>query len=190
MQLDKNELKKYPDVLSKEQLIKVGHMSKRTASYLLESKLLPAKHNGKKTRCYEIKKTDIIEFFNDYSVMPEKYSTPPKWYSEKKQIKARPYKKGLRSSEINEKKLRKYYEAKLTAFYDGVLTVALVSQFTGYRTKTVSAWIRNGYLKAIHYKNKYIIPHEYLLNWITSKEYNDIVKKSNKHTNALWGACK
>lgn len=187
MRLDIKILQSYSDPISKEQLIKACHMSKRTASYLLESKLLPARNTGKKTRCYQIKKKDVIEFFNDYSVMPEKYSTPPKWYSEKKQITTKPYRTRLKSSVINQNKLRKYYEKKLSSFYKDVLTLAEVSQFTGYKRKTVSAWIRDGKLQVIPYRNSYIVPQIYLLDWITSTEYNDIVRKSNKHTNALWG---
>lgn len=62
MKLDRSELAKYPDVLSKEPLRIVGHMSKKTATYLLESKILPAKYSGKKTRCYSIKKSDTLNY--------------------------------------------------------------------------------------------------------------------------------
>lgn len=189
MRLDKNELDKCSDILSKEQLIKVGHMSKRTASYLLESRLLPAKHTGKKTRCYQIQKKDIIDFFYDYSVMPEKYATPPKWYSEKKRIKTHSYRRGFKPTEINVKKLRKYYVGKL-ATYDDILSMTETSEFTGYGLPTVSNWIQNDKLEILRVGRRYLIPKICLLDWITSDEYNNIVRKSKKHINALWGVCK
>ena len=135
MQLDKEELKKCPNVLSKEQLIKVGHMSKRTASYLLESKLLPSKNNGKKTRCYEIKKKDVIAFFNDYSVMPEKYATPPKWYSERKQIRTRPFRLRFSADNYDDRMLHSYYKRRLAISYSGVLTLAYVRKIQRYSEK-------------------------------------------------------
>ena len=189
MRLDKKELDKCSDILSKEQLIKVGHMSKRTASYLLESKLLPAKYTGKKSRCYQIKKKDIIDFFYDYSVMPEKYATPPKWYSEKKRIRTHSYRRGFKPTVINKKKSRKYYVDRL-AVYDDVLSVAQVSEFTGYRLSTIRHWINEDKLDVIKVHRRYIVPQDYLLDWITSDEYNNIVRKSRKHTSALWGVCK
>lgn len=77
MRLDYDELKIYPDILKKEQLRIVGHMSKRTALFLLENKLLPSTSTGKKTRCYRIRKEDIIAFFDDQDIATEKtYSLP------------------------------------------------------------------------------------------------------------------
>ena len=46
MKLDLNELKNYPELLSKEQVRIVGHMSKRTALYLIQSKSANKKSRG------------------------------------------------------------------------------------------------------------------------------------------------
>lgn len=48
MKLDLKELEQYPEILSKEQFRVVGHMSKRTATYLLQSKIVPAEYTGAK----------------------------------------------------------------------------------------------------------------------------------------------
>ena len=71
MRLDKQELAKLPATINKEQLRIVGHMSKRTAAYLLENNIIPSVHSGKKTRCYSIKKTDVIKFFKDLQSLLE-----------------------------------------------------------------------------------------------------------------------
>ena len=42
--------------------------------------------NGKKTRCYKIKKEDVIQYENR-KVFPECYSAPAGWYKENYAIK-------------------------------------------------------------------------------------------------------
>lgn len=186
MKLDRKELEKYPEYLSKEQLRIVGHMSKRTATYLLESKILPAKYTVKKTRCYIIKKSDIVEMFDDMEQHPQKYATPPQWYSEKKKMKAKPYTlRCLPCGPVDTEKLRTYYE-KEPASYDEVLSVMQVSAFIGYRSTTVTSWIRTGKLEALQLLDRYIIPKELLINWLSSERYNSFERKSNQHVRILW----
>ena len=49
-----------PDVITKDQLYQICHISKSTALYLLRSGKIPCEYTGKKTRCYKIKKADVI----------------------------------------------------------------------------------------------------------------------------------
>ena len=62
MTYDAKEFAQYPEIMNKEQLRKVCHISKRTAHYLLQFNLIPHVCTGKKTRCYAIKKSDVIDF--------------------------------------------------------------------------------------------------------------------------------
>ena len=186
MKLDKTALAKYPDILSKEQFRIVGHMSKRTASYLLESTILPSRHTNKKTRCYYIKKQDIIELFDDMEKNPEKYVAPPKWYSESTQMKVSPYMLRYTPFDpVNADKLRAYYVKELEP-YDNILSVMQVAEFTGYRSTTVTSWIRTGRMEALQLLDRYIIPKELLLDWLISERYNAIERKSKPHVRALW----
>ena len=191
MRLDRQRLDECSDILSKEQFVYVGHMSKRTATYLLDSKLVPATYNGKKTRCYFIKKKDVIEFFDDFAIMPEKYLAPPKWYSEKKKIKTKSFRIRLNPEACDIQKLERYYRKKLKAFDSEILTIKDVTKFTGYKHSTISGWIRSGKLKVLNTPGlKYDIPKDHLVAWLLSEGYNNIERKSRKHLNALWGACK
>lgn len=45
-----------PDVITKDQLYRICHISKSTALYLLQSGKIPCEYTGKRTRCYKIKK--------------------------------------------------------------------------------------------------------------------------------------
>ena len=66
--------------MNKEQLRKVCHISKRTAHYLLQFNLIPHVCTGKKTRCYAIKKRDVINFMINREVNPSRYIVPTSWY--------------------------------------------------------------------------------------------------------------
>lgn len=80
MTYDAEELEQYPEIMNKEQLRKVCHISKRTAHYLLQFNLIPHVCTGKKTRCYAIKKRDVIDFMINREINPSRYIVPTSWY--------------------------------------------------------------------------------------------------------------
>lgn len=57
-----------PEIITKDQLYKICHISKSTALYLRESGKTPYEYNGKKTRCYKIKKGDVIKYLENQKV--------------------------------------------------------------------------------------------------------------------------
>ena len=69
----------YPEIMNKEQLRKACHISKRTAHYLLQFNLIPHVCTGKKTRCYAIKKRDVIDFMINREINPSRYIVPTGW---------------------------------------------------------------------------------------------------------------
>ena len=80
MKYDAKEFKKYPEIMNKEQMWIACHISKQTALYLLQFTLLPHTCTGKKTRCYAIKKRDVIDFMINREVNPSRYIVPTGWY--------------------------------------------------------------------------------------------------------------
>ena len=80
MKVDITILNSCPEIMNKEQMRKACHISKRTALYLLQFKLIPNETTGKKTRCYKIKKSDVIAFLLDREINPDKYIAPENWY--------------------------------------------------------------------------------------------------------------
>ena len=187
MKYDAKEFKRYPEIMSKEQMRIACHISKRTALYLLQFNLIPHTFTGKKTRCYAIKKSDVIAFMNDREVNPEKYIAPKNWYKYGGEI-VRPYKIRIQPPcAKDEKKLRRYYESKLAALPD-VMDVAAAVDFTGYNRRTVCQWIRVGKLKALSLLQKYMIPKCYLIDWLCSDDYNNTNRKSRRHIDMLWEA--
>lgn len=185
MRYDAKELKKYPEIMNKEQMRIACHISKRTALYLLQFNLIPHTCTGKKTRCYSIKKSDVIAFMNDREVNPEKYIAPDNWYRYGN-VDVKAYKIRIQPPLPEDpEKTRHYYESKLSSHPD-VIDVKAVVDFTGYNRRTVSQWIRKDKLRAFSLPHKYMIPKLYLIDWLCSEEYNITNRKSREHIDMLW----
>lgn len=185
MKYDAKEFEKYPEIMNKEQMRIACHISKRTALYLLQFNLIPHTCTGKKTRCYSIKKSDVIAFMNDREVNPEKYIAPDNWYKYgNTTVKA--YKIRIQPPvPEDKKKSRRFYESKLSSLPDAIDVKAAVD-FTGYNRRTVAQWIRLGKLRAFVLPQKYVIPKSYLIDWLCSDEFNNTNRKSQKHIEMLW----
>lgn len=157
MTYDAKELEQYPEIMNKEQLRKVCHISKRTAHYLLQFNLIPHVCTGKKTRCYAIKKRDVIDFMINREVNSSRYIVPTSWYKYGNE-EVKPYKIRIQPPLPNDpQKTRRYYESKLASYPD-VIDVAAIVEFTGYNRHTVCEWIRFGKLRALALQHKYMIP--------------------------------
>jgi len=184
MKVNENDLKIAPDMMNKEQFTKLCHLSKRTALYLLESGLLPSTNTGKKTRCYIIKKSDVIEFINDKTNNPNRYIPPNKWYTYGKPQKSytvRIYPDGV----VTKDKMESYYK-KCLARYPDLLITSDVVKFTGYARQTVMNWVEKDRLKILTKTSKYYIPKVFLIDFLCSDYYNGLIRKTKKHMDAIW----
>ena len=68
--------KTYPEFVTKEQFYKIAHISKATAQWLLQSKLVPCYDSGKKTHRYTIRTKNIIAYLKERAKNPHKYDIP------------------------------------------------------------------------------------------------------------------
>lgn len=73
-------IQSYPEYITKDQMYRICHISKRTCLFLLESGLVPNIDSGKKTRRFKIKTTDVIEYLKDRDDYPELYKAPDGFY--------------------------------------------------------------------------------------------------------------
>ena len=115
-----------PDVITKDQLYRICHISKSTALYLLQSGKIPCEYTGRKTRCYKIKKEDVIAYLENRKVFPESYSAPAGWYKGDYTVQMEE-----QVPPIVREHLRLYY-TELLSDYPDVLTTQAVSKITGY----------------------------------------------------------
>lgn len=141
-----------PDIITKDQLYRICHISKSTALYLLQSGKIPCEYTGRKTRCYKIKKEDVIAYLENRKVFPESYSAPAGWY------------KGDYTAQMEEQvppivreHLRLYYTELLSGYPD-VLTTQTVSNITGYGKTTINNWCNQGHIKSFRKNNVNHIP--------------------------------
>ena len=166
-----------PDVITKDQFYRICHISKKTASYLLDSGLVPCTNSGKKTRKYKIRIDDVIAFLDAREKNPVAFKAPDKFYSGGAY---NPYVINIERLSKNKEILRTFLKNEI-ADYDDVISPAKVSEITGYSIKTVSLWCEKGKLKYFNIFNRVKIPKEYFLDFMISDEALLIAKKSRKH---------
>lgn len=141
-----------PDIITKDQLYQICHISKSTALYLLRSGKIPCEYTGKKTRCYKIKKADVITYLEKRKVFPESYSAPAGWYKGNYTVKM--------SADVPEQVLEnmRLYYTEFFAQYPDVLTATEISKVIGYGTTSINDWCRKGHIKAFKRNNMNHIP--------------------------------
>ena len=173
-------LKQYPDEVSKEQLWKICHISKRTARYLLQTGLIPCVQSGKKTRNYTIKMKDIIYYLKHRKIYPEKYKLPAGSYNgayvPKPQL----------PETVTTSELQSYYR-ELFEKYPDVVTTKQASEMTGSSISCIVKWIRAGKVKAFPKCNTFIIPKCCLIEYMVSYDYRNRRCKSKKQFEDIGG---
>jgi hypothetical protein len=164
-----------PDRITKDQLYRICYISKSTARYLLQSGKIPCYYTGKQTRCYQIKKEDVIAYLEDRKLFPQAYAAPKGWYRGRYELKMEIH----LPPEVLED-LHAYY-ASLLASYRDVLTAAEVCKLTGYSKTAVNNWCGSGILKAFKRSNVNHIPKVYLIEFLCSPDCRSITRKSDWH---------
>lgn len=179
MQLGSIQWDEVPNIITKEQLCKLCHISKATALYLLQSGKLPCEFSGKQTRCYKIYKEDVIAYIADRERYPENYTVPKGWYGGRRRLQQQ---MELPPFVIGE--MAAFYQ-ELLASYPDVLTGSEVSVLTGYCKSAVNGWCRKGYLKSFQKRSVNHIPKVYLTEFFCSQHFRTIPQKSDWHNKIL-----
>lgn len=171
-------LRRYPRCMTKEQMYQVCHISKKTCLYLLESGLVPCRDSGKKTRRFTIETAAVVRYLEERELNPERFK-PPAGHYKSKRDGARD-ESNLPVAAIDPLILRQMYEAELERYPD-VLPTRQISDFTGYEKSSVERWCTTGHLKHFFIRKKFLVPKDYLLEFIESPYYIGIAVKSELH---------
>lgn len=142
-----------PDTLSKEQFYKICHISKKTASDLLNSGKVPCIKSDKRTHKFKIRKADAIEYLKHKEELTA-YSS-------------------ANYTEIKKADLIKFYTKLLRACPD-VITPSDIHDITGFRKETVHRWCQKGKLKSFKSHNRLQIPKRYFISFLVSPEFSKI----------------
>lgn len=167
-------LQQFPEYMTKNQMYKVCHISKKTCLFLLENGLVPCIDSGKKTRRFKIKTNAVIHYLEDRDLRPELYR-PPEGFYKKKQSELN---RALTEDDLLI--MRQFYEAALKHYPD-VLTTKQISEFTGYGESSVVRWCSKRQLRSFYIKRRFYIPKEYLIDFLTSWHFIGISVKSETH---------
>lgn len=173
----------YPQMISKDQFYRIAHISKATALFLLSSGKIPCKDSGKKTRRYQIRTDDVIRYLIDREINPEFYRASDCWYQGRSghYVSRVTYRNQLNALTDRERAaFRRYIGQELIAYAD-LLTVADVSEITGYCDTSVHRWCNRKTIKAFQISGKFLIPKVSLIEFLTSPSGFYIVRKSWKH---------
>ena len=172
----------YPKIISKDQVYRICHISKRTALYLLESGLIPCEDSGNKTRRFRVKLDDVIIYLQNREINPLQYKPPINYYRDK--AYTRVVRKKICLLPAQEEIARPFFEEELSQYKDVMSTVE-VSKFLGYSQKTIIEWYEKKEIKCFLIKGKLAIPKEYLIDFLVGRRCNSINKKSQLHIDLL-----
>ena len=169
-------LKKYPETISKEQLYKLRHISKRAAKYYLDNGIIPCRNTGHATHKYQILTTDVVAFLRSRDKNPGRYSVSVKSSSGYKPV-VRP------SIQYNQRVMRAYRQLLITRTedYPDLMTLKMIAELTGYSTKTILTWTAIGHMR--WFKDGYhnYAPKELVLKQLLSEDFRNIKNKSKTH---------
>ena len=171
-------LTEYPEYITKEQMYRICHISKKTCLFLLESGLVPSVDSGKRTRRFKIKTVDVVQYLRERDDYPELYKAPDGFYKSAGCKKAPSFDEVFTKSDLV--MMRKYYEEHLTNYPD-MMSIEQVAGFTGYCRTSVRAWCSKQEVKCFLIRQRFQIPKECLLDFLVSKYFIGIGVKSSKH---------
>lgn len=167
----KQRLQGYPSYISKEQLCKICHISKRTALRLLEDGSIPCKSNGKQTRKFQIALADVEAFLLKRQARIK--------------INPREARNVYRPMSAEMKRLLPHVVTDWLEPYPDVLSVDEVVQITGYGSSSVVKWCKKEDLQHYCIGRKFFVPKTWLQEFMLSERFWGIHVKSHIHRQSL-----
>ena len=167
----KQRLQGYPSYISKEQLCKICHISKRTALRLLEDGSIPCKSNGKQTRKFQIALADVEAFLLKRQARIK--------------INPREARNVYRPMSAEMKSLLPHVVTDWLEPYHDVLSVDEVVEITGYGSSSVVKWCKKENLQHYCIGRKFFVPKIWLQEFMLSERFWGIHVKSHIHRQSL-----
>ena len=168
-------LSEYPEIISKDQLCRICHISKKTALFYIERGFIPCVDTGKQTHRYQIKAADVALFLQSRDANPAAYQPPRGFYKPPKTPLGAP-----RFSAYKQKKLRAAFHT-LESVIPDVLSCKEAAAYLGCDPSTVTHWCNGKGLKAFLIQRKYHIPRVALYEFLEANHYEPLTKASCDH---------
>ena len=153
------------EIITKEQLYKLLHISKRKAKWMLDEGIIPCQNRGTKTHTYLIRMEDV----RIYLARPdaERRRELPTGQFNAHPVRSRRKCENLPQRELREEETDNYmlYLEEEWAVLPDDLSVAQVVSLTGICEKKILRWLQTGELFAVRFGGRYHIPKEVVVEW-------------------------
>ena len=180
---------KYPDFLSLDELSRVCRIAKRTARYLIEHEIIPAIDTGKQTWRHQIKIDDVITYLEQRDEVGS--MIPPGAVSSRQKNRV--------SSQYGNRKsfselVTQGYENEVAEYFNfiyadcqDILTTNDIADMTGLYRGTILKLAQSGHIKSLETKPKYLIPKQYLLEFVVTRRFLEAKTNSELFKKILGG---
>jgi len=170
-----NEIKSnYPQTISKEDLYKILHISKRKATWLLENKYIPYQKNSKGTWKYKIKLDDVITFIENCMHNSDKHNSKQKEFSISLSL----------STILFDSDDFKLWLSDEWALEKDIMINTDIVTLTGYTISTVNQWLLSCKLQNVKTQSGIFTTKDWLINFYCN-DGNRIVNKCVVHCKLL-----
>lgn len=167
----------YPEIISKDQLYRICHISKRKARWLLENGVIPCEDSGKRTRRFRIRLEDVITFLEQRDAGRLQEEIPAGIFSGGSHS-TQP-RQTLDSGALCAFLLERWADAP------DMLTVQQAALLCGYGPATINGWIGKGLVTAVQCRGRNLIPKESLAERLASREAQLSSNRSEQYTELL-----
>lgn len=167
----------YPETITMEQFYQIAHISKRKASWLLTNGIVPCEDSGKQTRRFKIRLDDVIDYLQKVQCGMLEVSIPSGIFASG--AASRLPREYLDCDELKGQFLADWYTSP------DMLTIKQASEISGYVGTSILRWINRKQVKGVLYHERYLISKESLADFLSSKDGQHIVKKSELHQGVI-----
>ena len=168
----------YPEYISLEQLHQICRIAKRGARYLIANGIIPAIDTGKKTWRYQISIDDVILYLRRRE--PWGSMIPPGAVSSRPPSSKKPrISFSVIAKHGEENDVYRYFEQLYSGVGD-IFTVPEIMMLTGLSNRTILLMLKGGDIKSIGSSPRYIVPKQYLMDFVSSRRFIEI--KSHSET--------
>ena len=161
--------KEYPEYISLYQLYRICKIAKQSALYLIQHGIIPVIDTGKKTWRYKIALDDVIIYLH----RREKVGNMIPCGAVKSRITKKVSNRKSFSQIIKpgmEWEIAEYFEY-IYSEYDDVLKTSDIVEMTGLKISTVLKLLKSGQIKSLTDSPKYLIPKQYLLEFVVTPRF-------------------
>jgi hypothetical protein len=173
----------YPAYISLEQLRGICKIAKRSARYLVDNGIIPAIDTGRKTWRYKISIDDVTEYLRrrdrEGSMIPAGATS-----SREPSTSKRSYSQVV--SRGQEREAVKYF-AEVYADYPDVLSTDDMAAMAGMHKKSLMRILKDGHIKVLASKPRYVVPKVYFWDFIASRRFIDAWSNSDEFSRILEG---